>query len=114
MMKMETALLQTQFHLQPDHLGTSLMEMAFVLHLMFQLFAFLDIKVMEQEVAFQLLMQVNYHLFVQVDTYQMVKETVFHQVKQHAPMDLHCPMEYVFGLQVNFHPITKSIRSKSN
>lgn len=82
-MDKETALLQPQFHLQPAHLDTSLTEMEFVLHLMFQLFAFLDLKVMEQEVAFQSLLQVNYHLFVQVDTYQMVKETVFqiHQVK---------------------------------
>ena len=34
-------------------------------------------KVMEQEVAFQSLLHLNYHLFVQVDTFQMVKETVF-------------------------------------
>ena len=75
-MDKETALLKYQFHLQPAHLGTSLTEMEFVLQLMYQLFAYLDMKVMEQEVAFQSLLQLNYHLFVQVDTLQMVKETV--------------------------------------
>ena len=105
-MDKETALLQPQFHLQPAHLGTSLTEMGSVLQLMYQLFAYLDLKVMEQEVAFQLLLQVNYHLFVQVESYQMAKEYVFqiHQAKQHAPIDLHCPMEYVFGLQVKLSP----------
>ena len=75
-MDKETALLQTQFHLQPAHLGTSLTEMEIVLQLMYQLFAYLDMKVMEQEVAFQSLLLIHYHLFVQVDTLQMVKETV--------------------------------------
>jgi len=105
-MDKETALLQPQFHLQPAHLGTSLTEMEFVLHLMFQLFAFLDLKVMEQEVAFQSLLQLNYHLFVQVDTHQMVKETVFQMfnLKLHALMDSQCTMEHVFGLQVKLSP----------
>jgi hypothetical protein len=76
-MDKETALLQSHFHLQPAHLGTSLTEMEFVLQMMYQLIAYLDMKVMEQEVAFQSLLQLNYHLFVQVDTLQMVKETVF-------------------------------------
>ena len=75
-MEMETALLQAQFQLHPANLDTSMTEMEFVLQLMYQLFAYLDMKVMEQEVAFQSLLQLNYHLFVQVDTLQMVKETV--------------------------------------
>jgi hypothetical protein len=80
-MDKETALLLTQLHLQPAHLGTSLTEMESVLQLMYQLFAYLDLKVMEQEVAFQSLLRLNYHLFVQVDTIQMVKETVFQMLK---------------------------------
>ena len=75
-MDKEGALLQPQFHLQPAQLGTSLTEMEFVLQFLYQFFAYLDI-LMEQEVAFQSLLKMNYHLFVQVDTIQMVKETVF-------------------------------------
>ena len=75
-MDKEGALLQPQFYLQPAQLGTSLTEMEFVLQFMNQFFAYLDI-LKEQEVAFQSLLKMNYHLFVQVDTIQMVKETVF-------------------------------------
>jgi len=80
-MDKETALLQPLLHLQPAHLGTSLTEMESVLQFINQLFAYLDLKVMEQEVAFQSLLQLIYHLFVQVDTIQMVKETVFQMLK---------------------------------
>jgi hypothetical protein len=58
-MDKETALLQPQFQIQPAQLGTSLTEMEFVLQLMYQLFAYLDLKVMEQEVAFQSLLKIN-------------------------------------------------------
>ena len=80
-MEMETALLQPQFQLHPANLDTSMTEMEFVLQLMYQFFVYLDIQVMEQEDAFQSLLHQN--LFAQVDTIQMVKETVFqiHQVK---------------------------------
>jgi hypothetical protein len=79
-MEMETALLQAQFQLHPANLDTSMTEMEFVLQLMYQFFVYLDIQVMEQEDAFQSLL---HQLFAQVDTIQMVKETVFqiHQVK---------------------------------
>jgi hypothetical protein len=79
-MEMETALLQAQFQLHPANLDTSMTEMEFVLQLMYQLFVYLDMQVMEQEDAFQSLL---HQLFAQVDTIQMVKETVFqiHQVK---------------------------------
>ena len=79
-MEMETALLQAQFQLHPANLDTSMTEMEFVLQLMYQLFVYLDMQVMEQEDAFQSLL---HQFFAQVDTIQMVKETVFqiHQVK---------------------------------
>ena len=79
-MEMETALLQAQFQLHPANLDTSMTEMEFVLQLMYQLIVYLDMQVMEQEDAFQSLL---HQLFAQMDTIQMVKETVFqiHQVK---------------------------------
>ena len=57
-MDKEGAMLQSQFHLQPAQLGTSLTEMEFVLQFMNQFFAYLDI-VMDQEVAFQSLLKIN-------------------------------------------------------
>ncbi len=60
----ETAFVQPLLHLQPAHLGTSMAELETVLQLMYQLFAYLDLKVMEQEVAFQSLLQLIYHLLV--------------------------------------------------
>lgn len=61
MMEMETALLQLMLlhqymHLHNAHLDTRPTEMETVLHLMFHIFASPDTKLMDKEVAFQLLL----------------------------------------------------------
>lgn len=82
LMEMEIALLQLQFHPHHAQLDISMTEMEIVLHLMFQIFVLLDMKAMDQEAVFQSLLLLNYHLHAQVDTLQMVKETVFQMFNQ--------------------------------
>ena len=81
-MDKETVLviLQFQFHLQSAQVDIKVMEMETVLFHMSQSYVTLDLLVMDQEVAFQLLFQLQLH--AQVDISQTDKEIVFQMFNQ--------------------------------